>query len=462
MKVRQECERERWTNNREGQMNILPELVRESADPLTGVFCDYDSLLLSIGDAEVVLLGEASHGTHEFYKERAQITKRLIEEKEFNAVGIEGDWPDAYEVNRYVRGCGEAVDAVEALSGFKRFPAWMWRNADVLDFVGWLRTHNDNLQPAAEKTGFYGLDLYSLHSSMRAVLGYLERVDPASARRARERYACFERFGKDTQSYGLATGLGIALGCEKEVVNELLELRLRQGLYLQRDGRPAADEFFCAEQNAIVVKEAEEYYRQMFHGEVSSWNLRDQHMFETLQALKQHLQGQGVKPRIAVWAHNSHVGDARATQMNQRGELNLGQLVRQAWPDKSYLLGFTTHSGTVTAASEWDAPAERKTVRPALSDSYEAIFHKTAYKRFFLNLRGTSGAAKTLRARKLERAIGVIYRPETERQSHYFECCLPGQFDGVLHFDQTRAVEPLEPTSEWNAGELEETFPSGL
>ncbi len=443
-------------------MNALVQVVREAAVPLFGTPSDYDALIDGIDGSTLVLLGEASHGTHEFYRERAQITKRLIYEKGFNAVAIEGDWPDAHRVNRYVRGAGEDADAVEALSGFKRFPSWMWRNADVLDFVGWLRSYNEGLPRKAEKVGFYGLDLYSLHASMEAVLGYLSKIDPASAKRARNRYACFDHFGKDTQSYGLGVKMGLGQSCEQEVINELTELRLREAQYMQRDGRVAADDFFSAEQNALVIKNAEEYYRTMFEGEVSSWNLRDQHMFETLRALRGHLETLGVPPRIVIWAHNSHLGDARATYMGERGELNLGQLCREAWAATVANVGFTTYTGTVTAASDWDQPAERKKVRPALRNSYEELFHQVGHERFFLDLKQQKEAAFNLAARRLERAIGVVYRPETERQSHYFECSLSKQFDYILHFDHTRAVEPLERNSLWDAGEIPETYPSGV
>ena len=443
-------------------MNTLSNLIRKVAEPLTGSPHDYDSLLELVGDAHFVLLGEATHGTHEFYRERAQITRRLIQEKGFCAVAVEADWPDAYRVNRFVRGASDDADAVEALSGFKRFPQWMWRNADVLDFVGWLREHNDGEKREERKAGFYGLDLYSLHASIEAVLAYLAKFDPASAKRARKRYSCFDHFGKDTQSYGLATGLGMAPTCEDAVVNELVELRLREAEYLQRDGRVAADEFFCAEQNAFVIKNAEQYYRTMFRGEVSSWNLRDQHMMETLAGLVAHLEQFSQPAKVVVWAHNSHLGNARATQMGERGEFNLGQLTRERHGHQAVLIGFTTHSGTVTAASDWDAPAERKRVRPALPESYEMLFHHAGHPRFWLEFEKHPEVALDLRGARLERAIGVIYRPETERASHYFTAQLPDQFDAVLHFDHTRAVEPLERTAEWELGEVEETFPTGL
>ena len=438
---------------------LLTDVVREAAHPLVGEIDDYNPLMDLVGDASLVLIGEASHGTHEFYRERAQITKRLIKEKGFAAVAVEADWPDAYRVNRYVRGLGSDADAVEALSGFKRFPAWMWRNADVLDFVGWLRTYNDDLPPQATKAGFYGLDLYSLHSSIAEVLEYLERIDPEAAQRARARYACFDHFGKDEQAYGYATGLGIAESCEEEVVGQLVEMHRRAAEYARRDGRIAADEYFYASQNARLVINAEKYYRSMFRGRVSSWNLRDRHMVETLESLRQYL---GPQAKVVVWAHNSHLGDARQTSMGQDGEWNVGQIVRELHDRDAVLVGLTTHHGTVTAASDWDGPAERKRVRPALGNSYEALFHDVGIPRFLLTFRNTDHAAAALHERMLERAIGVIYRPETERASHYFQARLSKQFDAVIHFDETRAVEPLERTVEWEEGEVPETFPTGI
>jgi erythromycin esterase-like protein len=412
-----------------------------------------------IGKARFALLGEASHGTHEFYRERVEITKRLIVEKNFTAVAAEADWPDAYRVNRYVRGVGEDLDAEEALGDFRRFPTWMWRNTVVVEFVEWLKAHNEALPPDAEEVGFYGLDLYSLHASMKAVLRYLEKVDPEAAKRARERYSCFDHVGEDAQAYGLITRLDLSKSCEEEVVSQLVELQRRASEYLGRDGRLAEDEQFYAEQNARLVKNAEVYYRSMYLEEVSSWNLRDRHMAETLDALVTHLGRKGQRAKVAIWEHNSHLGDARATDMGQRGELNVGQLTRQKYGSEAVLVGFTTHHGTVTAASDWGEPAERKRVRPALAGSYEALFHATERARFLLVLNENDAMADQLRVPRLERAIGVIYRPETERQSHYFRARLADQFDAVLHFDETRAVKPLETTSEWEAGEVPETFP---
>lgn len=441
---------------------LLKDLIAGAAVPLKGAATDYDALLGMVGDARLVLIGEASHGTHEFYKERAQITKRLITEKGFTAVAVEADWPDAYRVNRYVRGESIDPDAVDALNGFKRFPAWMWRNADVLDFIGWLRAHNDDVSDVHRKVGFFGLDLYSLHASIEAVLTYLDKVDPLGASAARYRYSCFEHFGEDPQAYGYAASFGLTQSCEHEVVSQLVELHRRAAEYARRDGRVAADDYFYAEQNARLVKNAEEYYRTMFRGRVSSWNLRDRHMAETLHALLVHFEQQACPPKVVLWAHNSHLGDARATDMGSAGEYNVGQLVRERYGRDAVSIGFSTYSGTVTAASSWGGPAERKRVRPALSESYESLFHDASEGRFMLNLREPSPAKTALRREMLERAIGVIYLPETERISHYFHARLSDQFDAVLHLDETRAVEPLERTIKWEAGEVPETFPSGM
>jgi erythromycin esterase-like protein len=437
------------------------EVVRSEARELAGGPRDFDSLLASIGEARFVLLGEASHGTHEFYRMRADITRRLIVEKGFRAVAVEGDWPSAYRVNRFVRGDASIADAEEALEEFRRFPTWMWRNADVLDFLGWLRESND-ARAEAGRAGFYGLDLYSLHESVEAVLAYLDRTDPAAAARARQRYACFDRFDGDPQAYGYGAASGTAESCESEVVQQLVELRRKALDASLETDRAARAEFFQAEQNARLVKNAEEYYRAMFRGGAASWNLRDRHMTETLEALAAFLDAGGAPSKIVVWAHNSHLGDARATQMGQSGELNVGQLVRERHGQSTFSLGFTTHHGTVTAASDWDAPAERKRVRPALDGSFEALFHDVGVERFLLLLSRGSAAARALREPRLERAIGVIYRPETERQSHYFFAQLPEQFDGVIHCDASRAVEPLERFAPVPADELPETYPWGI
>ena len=434
------------------------DALRAAAQPLTGAPSDYDALLELIGDARFVLLGEASHGTHEFYRARTQITQRLIAERGFCALAVEADWPDAYRVNRYVRADRSTEDATAeaALRDFQRFPQWMWRNADVLDLVGWLRTHNES-QPPHLQAGFYGLDLYSLYGSIDAVISYLDKTDPEAAARARQRYGCFEEFEKDVQAYGYAAATRMVESCEEDVVAQLLEL---QTTTAQREGAVLADdERFFAEQNARVAQNAEAYYRAMFRGRDDSWNLRDTHMADTLDALSAHLTRVRRPAKIVVWAHNSHLGDARATQMTERGELNLGQLTRGRHGGETVIVGFTTYTGTVTAATDWDEPAQRKRVRPALPESHEAQLHATGIPRFFLPVRQL---AAELKAPRLERFIGVIYRPETERWSHYYEAHLPHQFDALLHFDESRALGPLERTPRWDKGEgdLPQTFPS--
>lgn len=409
--------------------------------------------------ARIILLGEASHGTQDFYHLRASITKFLIEHHGLTAIAVEADWPDAYRVNRFVRGEGPDQDANTALAGFERFPGWMWRNTEVLSFVRWLREWND--AHPRNKVGFYGLDLYSLTSSIHAVISYLERVDPGAAQRARDRYACFDHYAGDTHAYGYAVSAGITEPCEQDVVKQLADLSAKAAAYRSIGDGQGDEQFFSAEQNARLAVNAEEYYRAMFRGRHSSWNIRDTHMADTLDALLEHLGRQsGVKARVAVWAHNSHLGDARATEMSERGELNLGQLLRQRHGEDAQSIGFTTFDGTVTAASNWDAEAIRKVVRPALSGSIESLLHDVGIPQFVLHLHDErlAGFATPL----LERAIGVIYRPQTERQSHYFHARIAEQFDAVIHVDRSTALVPLEPSSRWYHEEVPETYPSGL
>jgi len=437
-------------------------IIRAAACPLPGAR-HYDRILSWLGDGSIVLLGESTHGTHDFYAARATLTRRLIEEREFSAVAIEGDWPDAYRVNRYVQsGEAGAGDPREALRGFARFPTWMWRNTAVVEFVAWLHEHNAAVAAPAQRAGFYGLDLYNLHDSVRAVIDYLEKTDPAAARGAREAYACFDHFGDDTDLYGWTAAREGGRSCEEAVTQQLVALRERRTDLLRTDGLAAADEFFYAEQNARLAKNAEHYYRTMFHGRVESWNVRDSHMAETLDELLAHLRRRGQPPKVVVWAHNSHVGDARATELGAMGELNLGQLARERHGSAARLVGFTTYAGTVIAASDWGGRAELKRVRPALPGSYEDLFHETGVSRFFLPLTKGGPARDVVTTRRIERAIGVIYRPETERHSHYFDACLAEQFDAVVHFDETRGVLPLERDSEWDEVEAPETFPSGI
>ncbi len=390
-------------------------LSHQDLVPLTGEASDYDHLVSLIGDRRLVLLGEASHGSHEFYAERARITRRLVEEKGFTAVAVEADWPDAYRVNRYVLGESGDADAESALRGFQRFPGWMWRNQDVLSFVEWAHRFNEGAAPES-KVHFYGLDLYSLRASMEAVIDYLESVDPEAAAQARSRYSCFDQVRGEGPEYGHAVAMDVIVPCENEVVAQLVDLRRRAEAILSRDGSRAEDDFFYAEQNARLVHNAERYYRTMYRGRVSSWNLRDRHMAATLSALVPHLDRIRPKAKVVVWEHNSHVGDARATELGAAGELNVGQLVRTSWPGESVIVGFTTDHGQVTAASDWGGPTERKHVRPALAGSFEHLFHETGIDRFFV--RCGRATPEAVRSPRLERAIGVIYRPDTERQSH--------------------------------------------
>ncbi len=434
--------------------------LRQAALPLTGASTDWDALIERIGDARVVMLGESSHGTSEFYAARADITRRLIHECGFSAVAVESDWPDAYRVNRYVRGEGADRDANEALQGFQRFPTWMWRNRDVEAFVDWLHGHN-SAHPG-QAAGFYGLDLYSLHDSADAVIGYLDRVDPPAAARARRRYGCFEPFTGETQEYGRAVVLGGTRPCHQEALTQLVDLRRRAGAYLLQDGAVAEERQFVAEQNARVVSNAEEYYRTMFADHASSWNLRDRHMADTLDELLVHLERAQGHAKVVVWAHNSHVGDARATQMRDGGELNIGQLVRERHAGDAVLVGFTTATGTVTAAQNWGDVPRRRTVRPPLAGSIEAVFHEVGYPAFLLLGDADPAAAEVLRQRWLHRAIGVIYRPETERQSHYLTSRPGRQFDAIVHLDHTTAVEPLDRREGEALTEPPETYPTAI
>ena len=404
--------------------------------------------------ADTVLLGEATHGTHEFYAVRAALSRRLIERHGFDAIAAEADWPDALQLARYVRREG-ARDLDEAFAAFQRFPQWMWRNRETRDFVAWLRGHND-ARDDAHRVGFFGLDLYSLHASMQAVVQYLQRSDPEAAREARQRYACFDGLAADPQRYGYAAHFGIGRDCEPEVLQQL------DAMF--RESRPdSPDEAFYARRNAQVVAGAERYYRSMFEGSTASWNLRDTHMAETLQALRAHLQARLGRPaRVIVWAHNSHVGDSRATEFGARGQLDLGQLVREDPRvfGRCVLVGFTTHAGTVAASSDWDEPVELKRVRPSLPGSVERLLHDSGVPRFLLPLGGE--LATLLEPERPQRAIGVIYRPETERMSHYFDVRLARQFDLLLHVDETHAVVPLDAPDHWPQPHASETYPTGL
>ena len=428
----------------------LIDILNDVVEPISEHSNKYSSLLDKVGDSRFVLIGEESHGTHEFYQSRAEITQQLITHKGFMAVAIEGDWPDTYNVHRYLQGVGDKSDSQQSLSEFKRFPLWMWRNTALSPFFEWLRTYNDNLTAAQHKIGFYGMDLYSLNSSMQSVIDYLSTVDPEEAERAKERYNCFDHLSCEAQSYGYLVNSGLKKSCMNEAIQQVLELQYHALDYSQH-GEMGIDNFFNASQNARLVKDAERYYRAMFEGRELTWNIRDQHMFETLNTLSDHLEKKFKKPaKIVVWAHNSHVGDARATEMGTNGELNLGQLIREYHDEgETFLLGFSTYQGSVTAAYEWGGPAENKKVNPGLPGSYEELFHHVKYKNFLLDLKNRDKLEHLFKLPRLQRAIGVIYRPESERISHYFFTRLIYQFDALIHMDKTTAVTPLDITPEW-------------
>jgi erythromycin esterase-like protein len=422
------------------------ELLYDVAEPLPAIDDPaFAEQFDCYADARVVFLGEASHGTSEFYRARAAITRRLVEKHGFTIVALEADWPDAAHLDRFVRHRPRREGEETA---FERFPTWMWRNREFDQFVRWLRIHNAEVG-VDRQTGLFGLDLYNLHGSMQAVIGFLEQKDPALAAEARQRYSCLAPFSRDPARYGaMALSAGYAFCAEGAIamLTDLLEQQCLGG---------DCDEWLDAAANARLVKNAEAYYRAMFHGAEDSWNLRDTHMFKTLCQL---LDAKGPGTKAVVWAHNSHIGDARATGMGRtRGELNIGQLAREQFGAEARLSGFGTHVGTVAAADERDGPMKVKPVRPSMEGSHERLCHDTGLPRFLLDLR--DGAPEPLRAERLERFIGVIYRPETERWSHYSEAVLPDQFDGWVWFDETRAVTPLADLHEKGEGEL---WPFGL
>jgi protein-L-isoaspartate(D-aspartate) O-methyltransferase len=426
------------------------DTVRNACDAVKSVDkANLDPLLERIGEARVVLIGEASHGTSGFYRMRHRITQELIRRRGFRVIAIEADWPDAARIDHYVR---HFEYPPSEWTAFSRFPTWMWRNRDVRAFVDWLRDHNGNV-PEARRVAFHGLDLYSLYSSIRTVLEYLDDVDPQTAALARERYGCLTPWQSDPITYGRAALSQPYRSCEREVVKILMEISKKQQQYAEHDG----ERFLDAVQNARLVANAERYYRTMYYGSQSSWNLRDGYMFETLQSLLQH---HAPDNKTVVWAHNSHIGNAEATEMSSRGELNIGHLCRQEFGDAMYAIGFGTDHGTVAAASDWDGPMEVKQVRPSLDDSYEHLFHETGLAGGLLGLRAAEPPVRTVLMRaRLERAIGVVYRPETERASHYFQAVLPRQFDEYVWIEATRAVEPIESTE---LKGMPETYPFGV
>jgi len=432
------------------ELEIIGAIAKnaEEFDSIEGA--DLAPLLRRIGDARVVLLGEATHGTSEFYRFRERISQELILKKGFRFIAIEGDWPDGARVDHYVR---HMEYPASEWTAFARFPVWMWRNEEVRAFVDWLRAHNADTEPD-QRVAFHGLDLYSLYGSIRSVLKYLDDVDPEAAKVARERYGCLTPWQSDPATYGRAALSGAYQTCENQVVEMLADIMKKRREYPERDG----ERFIDAVQNARLIANAERYYRVMYYGSRESWNLRDNHMFETLMLL---LAFHGPDSKAIVWAHNSHIGNAGATEMSTRGEHNIGQLCRAKFGDAAYLIGFGTDNGTVAAASNWDGPMEVKAVRPSLLESYESLCHRSERPRFMLHV--GEGAPDSIRQAleipRLERAIGVIYRPETELASHYFQAVLPRQFDEYVWFDKTEAVTPFE-TSELEG--LPDTYPFGL
>lgn len=437
-------------------IDALPDLIAKAAEPLPHIDdAAFGAMFDRFADARVVCLGEASHGTSEFYRARAEISRRLVERHGFNIVAVEADWPDAATIDRYVR---HRPWREGELKAFERFPTWMWRNHEFDHFVRWLHDHNAH-RAYERMCGFYGLDLYNLSGSMRAVIDFLERENPELARLAHRRYGCLEPWADEPQLYGRNALIEGYARCEVGVVQMLKDLLQHQlDCY-----SPECDEWLDAAANARLVKDAEAYYRVMYHGSAESWNLRDRHMFETLNMILD------AKPdsKAIVWAHNSHIGNAAFTDMGmRRDELNIGQLCKEKWNARARLIGLGTHTGTVAAADDWDEPMKIKQVRPSLPQSYERASHEAGLPRFLLDLReGEVGQdiQQALMTPRLERFIGVIYRPDTERWSHYSEAILPRQFDAWLWFDETHAVAPLPAGKRpGDHAELDETYPFGL
>ncbi len=423
------------------QQSSLINTIRNTVYPLNNDPQSYYPLLDRIADAHFVLLGEATHGTSQFYTARAQITSLLIKEKGFNVIAVEADFPEVQPINQFLKSNQIQKSAAESLDGFRRFPVWMWKNKEMLSFIEQLK--NFNLQmPVEKRVAFYGLDLYSLYSSIEAVISYLDKVDPDAAAMARKRYACFYRYGNDDDSYGQAMNY-VKENCQKQVVEQLLELQKKRNEYLQQNNLQGNEELFYAEQNARVAKDAEQYYREMFSRRVKTWNLRDLHMADMVEELSNHITKISGTAKIVVWAHNSHVGNALATEFSESEELSLGQLVLfRHWGD-SYLVGFTTYNGTVAAASQWGAKVEKKILSPALDGSYEELFHNTDIKKFMLDFNDLPSDLDEFKHNHLERSVGVVYTPESERVSHYFNARIADQFHAVIHIDHTSAIEPL-------------------
>jgi erythromycin esterase len=430
----------------------LIDYLQNLATPLRNP-TDLDPLMARIGDARFVLLGEASHGTSEFYTRRAEISRRLIVEKGFQFIAVEGDWPPCDRLDAFIKDRGDTgADARDVLSAFDRWPSWMWANEEIADFAEWLREHNAN-QPDSRQVGFHGLDVYSLWDSLYEVMAYLRRVDPTAIDAARRAFRCFEPYGEEAQEYARATTRLVPESCELEVTSLLAQIRRKAPLY-REDDRWAA---FRAEQNALVVKDAEAYYRAMVRGGPESWNIRDRHMGETLERLARHY---GPNCRGIVWEHNTHVGDARFTDMAGDGMVNVGQLARERWGESHVVLaGFATHRGTVIAGKAWDAPAERMKVPEGRPGSWDDLLHRAGDRDKLLILNGHAGSSPLLETRG-QRAIGVVYHPESEHLGNYVPTILPRRYDAILYIDETHALNPLPVLIEPHE-EIPETYPSG-
>lgn len=423
------------------QNNHIIESVRISAKTIQDDKKSYYYLLDQIGDARFVLLGEDTHGSSEFYRARSEITQLLINEKGFNIIALEADFPEAYRINQFLWDRKNNYSAKWALDNFKRFPSWMWKNKEMLSFIEDLKRMNLK-RPETKQISLYGLDLYSMHSSIEAVVAYLEKIDSDAAQRAKKRYACFYQYGSDDDSYSQAMGY-VKENCKNEVVAELIELQSKKLMYLSKDGLSENEELFCAEQNAILAKNAEQYYREMFNKRVNTWNLRDLCMSNMVDSITEHVSKIDGSAKAVIWAHNSHTGNALATEFSESGELSLGQLLLFNHWGEAYLIGFTTFNGTVAAASEWGGLVENKRLNPAIQGSYEQIFHETGKKAMLLDFQDFHDNLDFFKKEHFERAVGVVYTPETEMFSHYFKARLADQFDAVIHFDTTNPVSPL-------------------
>jgi protein-L-isoaspartate(D-aspartate) O-methyltransferase len=428
----------------------LPRFIADAAEELPDIDApEFAAAFERFAERRVVLLGESSHGTSEFYRARAAITKHLIERHGFGIVAVEADWPDAASLNRFVRG---APQAPEAEPPFRRFPTWMWRNTDVAFFIDWLRRHNDAMSDERHKAGFYGLDLYNMRGSIAAVLAYLDKTDPEAASVARERYGCLTPWQNEPATYGRAVLSAGYRTCEDAVVKQCRDL-------LERSLSRTDGDLLDAQQSARLIASAEKYYRIMYYGGAETWNLRDRHMFDTLKRL---LDAGGPESKVVVWAHNSHIGDARHTDMGRlRGEVNIGQLARERFGDEAALIGFGTHSGTVACASEWDGVMEVKEIKPSLPDSFERLCRDSGKQSFLLDFRRGTALADALAPLRPERYIGVIYRPDTERLSHYMDSAVSRQFDAFVWFERTSAVTPLNAREDTSDG-VPDTFPFGV